>query len=185
VIYFIAHDLWSAVWVGLLSISGIVTISGNKKEARRILYVLCLNWLATRSIVSLWPSSDLLWLLNDFVTVIAFILYGRTVPAKACALLFFIIAQFDIAMIIGLAQFSPVAAISDLLGYIILIIMVGAAHDLDGRRITSHLGFSYRFFHRVFNIQARRSILPRASMPSRNFSENNNITTSNGITNER
>jgi hypothetical protein len=182
---FIPNSLFGIAYMSALTIAGIVMLFGNRKEARRILYVLCLNWLATRSIVSLWPSNDLLWLLNDFVTVIALILYGRTVPAKACALLFFIIAQFDIAMIMGLAQLSPVAAISDLLGYIVLIIMVGAAHDLDGRRITSHLGFSYRFFHRVFNIQARRSILPCTSMPSRNFSKNNNITTSNGITNER
>lgn len=181
---FIANDLWSGVWISLLLIAGIITLYGDKKEARRILWVLCVNWLITRACVTLWPSNGLVWLLNDFSAVVALAVYGKTVAAKACALLFFIIFQFDIALLLNVADFAPIAAVSDALGYLILIIMAGAAYDVDGRFILNPLSNSTRFRGWISDFQTGRTISPSSAMPSRNISKNNHMAAANGMKNE-
>jgi hypothetical protein len=188
---FIPNSTFGMAYMAALAIAGVITLRGEHKEARRILWVLCLNWLVTRANVSLWPSNDVLWLANDFMTVAALAVYGRTVPAKACAILFFIIGQFDIAMGLGWASFAPVAAISDLLGYIVLIIMAGAAYDVGGfydstRHLPSNnnnhrLGFMVRVFS---YFQDWRTISARSGVPSRNGSKSNIMATAGRMKNE-
>lgn len=128
---FIAHDFWSGAWLASLAFAGVVTLAGSDAVAKRILAILCVNFLATRSIV-FWALPDFLWVINDLVATVALALCGRTIAARASALLFFIILQFDLAMFFGWASFAPVAAVSDLLGYIILVVMMSAAHGNGG-----------------------------------------------------
>jgi hypothetical protein len=136
-----AHDFWSAAWIVSLTIFGAITLAGRKTVPNRILFIMAANFLATRTIL-FFDLPDFLWVKNDLVTTLALALCGRTVASKACSALFFIILQFDLAMFFGFAGFASVAAVSDLLGYIILVVMAGAAHDIPRGRLFRRRGVS-------------------------------------------
>jgi hypothetical protein len=172
---FIPNTFFGISYLLALIVAGAITFYGERTEQRRILWLLVCNFIITRAIVSLWPSQDWLWLANDYATSIALVLYGRTRAAKACAILFSIIAQFDLAMIVGWANFPAVAAISDFLGYLILLIMTGAAHDMGGHKLYSAISPSRRFFNWICVLDARRSISSYSRVPSRNDSKSHDL----------
>jgi hypothetical protein len=182
---FIPNTLFGITYMAALAIAGVATCLGKEKKERRILWVLIANFIITRAIVSGMNENSALWLANDFGAVVGFLLYARTEAARACALLFFIIAQFDIIMVAGWVEFTPVAAVSDLLGYIVLIIMAGAANDLDGRiSFISHRP-RFRYLDRFFTLEKRRTISPSSAMPFRNISESKTMANANGLGDER
>jgi hypothetical protein len=168
---FVANDLWSAIWVVVLAIAGIATIMGEYKDHRRILWVLILNFIVTRACVTLWPSNHILWIANDAVTVVALALYGRTKAAMACASLFFIIVQLDLGLLMGGANFAPIAAMSDFLGYLVLIIMTGAAHGTGGRVAAQWRGTADRLGHHFNFVEGGRTVATRAGVLSRSNSK--------------
>ncbi len=153
---FIAHDAWSLIWLVSLCVAGLVTVMGKYRDARRILAVMVVNWLCTRSIVTFAPHNDFLWQLSDAVACVGMAGYGRTKAAYAVASLFFIILLFDTAMILQLAAFPQIAAISDALGFLMLIIMAGAAHGNNGRR-DIHSRFNRLGFGNIYPSVAFRS----------------------------
>jgi hypothetical protein len=130
---FIAHDEWSAIWVLLLLAFGGYVFWRNVETSNRILALMVLNWICTRSIVTLSPNNDIAMLSLDAVTCIAMAWYGRSIPALAIAMLFFVITLFDSAKVLGLSTFAQVGAVSDALGILMLIIMAGASHGDTGK----------------------------------------------------
>jgi len=133
---FFAHDFWSSVWLMSLSVAGIITGTGGDTVAKRILAALVANYLITRCVV-FFGLPDGVWIANDLVTTVALALCGRTIANYACTFLFFIIFNFGLAMFLGFATFAPVAAMSDLLGYIILIIIASSARFGGKRKINT------------------------------------------------
>ena len=132
---FIAHDFWSGVYVVLLSIAGYVTFKGKNTDERRILYTMLANWIATRTFVSLALPSTFFFA-ADIATMVALLIYGKTDAAKVCSLIFFCIVSAGIALDAKLLSYSTVAAFWDVAGYLILLIMAGAANDFwTGKRI--------------------------------------------------
>jgi hypothetical protein len=172
---FIPNTVFGIAYLLALIVAGAITLHGECTEQRRVLWVLVGNFIITRAIVSLWPSQAVLWLANDYVTSIALALYGRTQAAKACAVLFSIIAQFDLAMIMGWANFSAVAAMSDLLGYLVLIIMTGAAHDMGGH---IHCGNS-RFLPSFLDVVLRRKGFGRSAYVKPSMEKTDNLVKEN------
>lgn len=112
----------------LLAISFVAVHAGREPVARRLIWVMVVNFLVVRCIV-FWALSDFLWVINDLLATALMLASGRENSARACAVLFFIILQFDLAMLTGFSDFGSVAAVSDLLGFIILVVIAGAAHD--------------------------------------------------------
>lgn len=129
---FIAHDFWSAAWLVLLVAAGLVAFLTGHIPARRILLCFVMNWLGTRALVAWANDSDLAWIVLDGATVAALVLYGRSRSAMAVAILFALILALDNLAAWGGASYSQVAAGSDLLGAIGLLIMTGA-HYVDGK----------------------------------------------------
>jgi hypothetical protein len=159
---FIAHDEWSLIWLAALCVAGLITVMGRKRDARRILAVMVVNWLCTRLVVTFAPHNDFLWQLSDAVACIGMAAYGRTKAAYAVASLFFIILLFDTAMILKIAAFPQIAAISDALGFLMLTIMAGAAHGNNGRRSLHH-GVNRRGFGNLYHSVTFRSEHTRGS----------------------
>lgn len=131
--YFIAHDEWSAIWLALLCVSGCYVWHRNRNVSNRILALMILNWIGTRSIVTFIPGNAIAMLVLDAVTCIAMAWFGRSIPALAVAMLFFVITLFGSAKVLGLSTFSQLGAVSDGLGILMLIIMAGASHGDTGR----------------------------------------------------
>jgi hypothetical protein len=151
---------WGVAWLVSLAIAGLVTLAGRDKTAKRVLAVLVVNFFATRTVV-FFELPDILWVINDLVATVALALCGRTVVARASAMLFFIIFQFSLALFLGFASFEPVAAVSDLLGYIILVVMAGAAHDTPRGGFRHFSGIRFRSAGGVHPVALRRSSAPR------------------------
>jgi hypothetical protein len=102
---------------------------------------MVLNWISTRSIVTFMPDNDIAMLSLDAVTCIVMAWYGRSIPAFAVAMLFFVITLFDSAKVLGLSTFSQLGAVSDALGVLMLIIMAGASHGDTGKLARVRRGF--------------------------------------------
>lgn len=137
---FFAHDFWSTAWLISLSVAGLITATAGDTVAKRILAALVANYLITRCVV-FYSLPDTVWIASDLVATVALALCGRTVANYACAFLFFIIFNFGLFMFLGFATFAPVAAVSDFLGYIILIIMTSSARFGRGKRTISNMVF--------------------------------------------
>ncbi len=134
---FIAHDFWSAVWLALLVGAGLIVLRRGSSAARRILHCFIASWLMIRLTVTFARDSDLAWIAADAVTCMALVLYGRSKTAYAVAVLFALILALDNIAALGIAGFSQLAAASDLLGFIGLIIMATAgAGSVDGGKRT-------------------------------------------------
>jgi hypothetical protein len=68
--------------------------------------------------------------------MIGMLVYGKTDAAKVCALLFFGIVSVGVAFDAGLMEYATVTVFWDVAGYIILLIMAGAANDFwTGKRL--------------------------------------------------
>lgn len=138
-IAFLYNDWTSALWLALLAIAGGVTLAGPQKPARRILVCLVANWLVTRALVTAGLADSLLWPVNDVLTAAALLLYGRTLWSSACAAMYLLVVASDNALYFGLSGFPGVATVSDVFGYVTLLLMMGAAHvDMDRHSPRGH-----------------------------------------------
>jgi hypothetical protein len=126
VIEFIAHDFWSAAWVIALFATGLIVAAKGNKTMLACLAAMIVNWIFTRSIV-FWDLPNIYWIANDLVTTFALALCGKETANRACAALFAIIVAFDLNLWLDVFDYTPVTAVWDLLGYMILIIMIGAS----------------------------------------------------------
>lgn len=131
---------WGAAWFASLIITALFVLTGPHRSAHALVAILVANWLVTRSVV-FFGLSDWLWAVNDFATTAAFAIIGRSTASRACAVLFFIILQFDVALIFDWAGFEAVAAVSDLLGYLILFIIAGSSREGTGRYIRASMAY--------------------------------------------
>ena len=141
--YFIAHDEWSVIWLVLLLAFGGYTYHRNVEASNRILALMVLNWIGTRSIVTFLPDNNIAMLSLDAVTCIAMAWYGRSIHALAVAMLFFIVTLFDSIEVLKLSTFSQSQAVSDGLGLLMLIIMAGASHGDTGKLARIRRGVAF------------------------------------------
>jgi hypothetical protein len=133
---FIAHDFWSVAYVVLLTIAGYATIKGRNTDERRILHILILNWLCVRSLVTWFEQDPVLWSVLDVASIVALLVYGRTFASGVCALFHFASLQIDILHHFGAVSIETALALWDLLAFIVLLIMAGAANDFwTGKRL--------------------------------------------------
>ncbi len=132
-INFIAHDFWSAVWLAALVVAGLVVHWRRDAKGYRILWCFAASWLMTRTIVTFANDSNLAWIASEAVVIAMLVLYGKSFPAVAVAVLFAAMLVMDHLVALGIITDSGAKAGSDLLGYIGLLIMAGASRVGGGK----------------------------------------------------
>jgi hypothetical protein len=138
---FFFTGMWGAIWLGALVAASLVTLAGDNRKAWGICAVMWCNWIGTRSIVTFDTSNDIAWLLLDFTTVIVLLTLCSGRAAKSVATLFTIILALNVNDAAGFADFEQTAAMADLLGFVMLVIMAGAAHaEPGGGKLAGGLG---------------------------------------------
>jgi hypothetical protein len=126
---FFFTGLWGFIYLVALIVAGCFTFVGKITDERRILHVLLINWFFVRCIVSFMDKDETAFMASSIFAVVALAVYARTMASSVCAILFFIIMQFDILDRMEIMSFSEAAEIQDAIGFVVLFIMAGAAND--------------------------------------------------------
>lgn len=130
---FFPDTIYGLVYLGALIAFGIVTWLGPNREARRILALLVLHWLTTRTIDWYDHSNFALWIAQDVLMLLALLVICRSLAGRAIAGLFFFVLAFDNYSLVMGGSFEGAAAVAETVGYISMLIMAGSAHDGRGK----------------------------------------------------
>ena len=118
-----------------------MTLLWGSLDARRLLLVLVLHWVMTRTIDVYDHMNFHLWIAQDFVFLIAMLIYVHGVVGRACASLFFVLLTFDCYSLVSNGSFEGAASVAETVGYLCMIIMVGGT-DAGRGRLASFFHFA-------------------------------------------
>ena len=130
---FFPDSIYGLVYLGALIFFGAITLLGPNKTASRLLLILTIHWLTTRTIDVIDHTNFLLWIAQDIAMFSALLIFCKGVSGRAIAALFFIVLTFDNFSIVFGGSFESAAAVAETVGYISMLIMAGDAHADRGK----------------------------------------------------
>lgn len=160
---FLPDTAYGVAYVVALAIAGFVTLAGEVTAPRRILAVMLANWVAVRWLGTT-EAGPLAGIVLSSATTLALAMCGAGRAGNASAILFALIVVVDHMTALSIVSNEQAGAASDLLGYLILIVMAGTAHG-QGRRFG--LGRSAAHRHHEFTgpVALRSEAAPRSGLP--------------------
>lgn len=126
-------SVYGLAYLAALIIFGAITWFGPNREARKILLILTIHWLTTRTIDWYDFTNFYLWIAQDIAVFLALLIYCKGMAGRAIAALFFIVLAFDNYSIVTGGTFEAAAAVAETVGYLAMLIMAGAAHVGRGK----------------------------------------------------
>jgi hypothetical protein len=130
---FFPDSIYGLVYLGALIFFGAITWFGPNKSARRLLLILTIHWLTTRTIDFIDHTNFLLWIVQDIAMIVALLIFCKGMAGRAIAGLFFIVLTFDNYSLVTGGTFEGAAAVAEFIGYISMVIMAGAGHGNSGK----------------------------------------------------
>ena len=126
---FFPDTAFGLAYLAALAVFGCIAWYGGRAQA--LIAIMAVHWVVMRAICATDHLNAALWVAHDTAMVAAMLFIGRTVAAKAIAVLFFGALQFDLYSLIvnGLhvtqEQFEATASVGEAVGYISMLIMAG------------------------------------------------------------
>jgi hypothetical protein len=172
---FIPDSIAGISYVSILGFLTLVALLGNARKVSNLVILMWVHWVSIRIIDVIDKDNSLLWIGQGTIMVILLLFTSKLIVAKAMAIIFYIGILCDEFNYFKGGSFDSAAAIGELIGYLAMIFMAGAAHDMGGRTIRIYRSIGARYFNWFTALEKGCTISPRSRMFGGNFSKNNNM----------
>jgi hypothetical protein len=141
---FIPSTAFGIAYLGALLVCGCIAWRSGKVNT--LIAIMAAHWVTMRAIAATDHLNQGLWVAHDVAMVAAMLFIGRTLAAKAIAVLFFVALQFDLYSLllngahVSQEAFEATASVGETIGYISMLIMAGAGYVDGGKARRSGLG---------------------------------------------